>query len=55
MSAFVGLDFHEADRWAQRRFDLLDRDVATLLGLRRASPNGDEWPTRARALSLVRG
>jgi tetratricopeptide (TPR) repeat protein len=24
-AAFVGLDFHEADRWAQRRFDLLDR------------------------------
>src|SRR5207342_3563277 len=23
--AFVGLDFHEADRWAQRRFELLDR------------------------------
>jgi class 3 adenylate cyclase/tetratricopeptide (TPR) repeat protein len=23
--AFVGLDFHEADRWAQRRFALLDR------------------------------
>ena len=24
-AAFVGLDFHEADRWAQRRFELLDR------------------------------
>jgi class 3 adenylate cyclase/tetratricopeptide (TPR) repeat protein len=23
--AFVGFDFHEADRWAQRRFELLDR------------------------------
>lgn len=23
--AFIGLDFHEADRWAQRRFELLDR------------------------------
>ena len=24
-AAFVALDFHEADRWAQRRFELLDR------------------------------
>ena len=24
-AAFVGLDFHEADRWAQRRFELIDR------------------------------
>jgi tetratricopeptide (TPR) repeat protein len=24
-AAFIGLDFHEADRWAQRRFELLDR------------------------------
>ena len=24
-AAFAGLDFHEADRWAQRRFELLDR------------------------------
>jgi tetratricopeptide (TPR) repeat protein len=24
-TAFIGLDFHEADRWAQRRFELLDR------------------------------
>ena len=24
-AAFVGLDYHEADRWAQRRFELLDR------------------------------
>jgi class 3 adenylate cyclase len=24
-AAFVGLAFHEADRWAQRRFELLDR------------------------------
>ena len=24
-TAFVELDFHEADRWAQRRFELLDR------------------------------
>jgi hypothetical protein len=24
-AAFVRLDFHEADRWAQRRFELLDR------------------------------
>jgi class 3 adenylate cyclase len=24
-AAFTGLDFHEADRWAQRRFELLDR------------------------------
>ena len=24
-AAFVDLDFHEADRWAQRRFELLDR------------------------------
>ena len=23
--AFIGFDFHEADRWAQRRFELLDR------------------------------
>jgi class 3 adenylate cyclase/tetratricopeptide (TPR) repeat protein len=23
--AFIGLDYHEADRWAQRRFELLDR------------------------------
>jgi len=24
-AAFIAFDFHEADRWAQRRFDLLDR------------------------------
>jgi hypothetical protein len=24
-AAFIGLDYHEADRWAQRRFELLDR------------------------------
>jgi len=24
-AAFIGLDFHEADRWEQRRFELLDR------------------------------
>ncbi len=24
-AAFIGFDFHEADRWAQRRFELLDR------------------------------
>ena len=24
-AAFIDLDFHEADRWAQRRFELLDR------------------------------
>ena len=24
-ASFIGFDFHEADRWAQRRFELLDR------------------------------